>query len=30
MPSFTHIDKDGHVRMVDVTDKKPTLRTAVA
>ena len=30
MPSFTHIDTDGHVRMVDVTEKKATLRTAVA
>ena len=30
MPKFTHIDKKGHVRMVDVTDKKPTLRIAVA
>jgi molybdenum cofactor biosynthesis enzyme len=24
--SFTHIDKKGHVRMVDVTDKKPSER----
>jgi len=30
MKEFTHIDKDGHVRMVDVTDKKATLRVAVA
>lgn len=30
MAQFTHIDKEGHVRMVDVTDKKPTLRIAVA
>jgi len=30
MPEFTHIDKQGRVRMVDVTDKKPTLRVAVA
>jgi cyclic pyranopterin phosphate synthase len=30
MSKFTHIDKEGHVRMVDVTDKKPTLRIAVA
>jgi len=22
MASFTHIDKEGHVRMVDVTEKK--------
>ncbi len=28
MSSFTHIDKDGRVRMVDVTDKKETLREA--
>jgi cyclic pyranopterin phosphate synthase len=30
MSSFTHIDKNGHVRMVDVTEKNPTLRVAVA
>lgn len=30
MSTFTHIDKSGHVRMVDVTDKKPSLRVAVA
>ena len=30
MPSFTHIDKNGHIRMVDVTDKEPTTRKAVA
>jgi len=30
MTSFTHIDDDGRVRMVDVTQKKPTVRTAVA
>lgn len=30
MSSFTHIDDKGHVRMVDVTSKKPTIRTAVA
>lgn len=30
MAEFTHIDKNGQVRMVDVTDKKPTLRVAVA
>ena len=30
MSKFTHIDQDGRVRMVDVTDKKPTFRTAVA
>lgn len=30
MPEFTHIDEQGHVRMVDVTEKNPTRRTAVA
>ena len=30
MSSFTHIDEKGQVRMVDVTAKKPTVRTAVA
>jgi len=30
MSSFTHIDDKGHVRMVDVTGKKPTARVAVA
>jgi len=30
MSSFTHIDDKGRVRMVDVTDKKPTVRLAVA
>ena len=30
MSSFTHIDEKGHVRMVDVTEKKPTVRAAVA
>jgi len=30
MKEFTHIDKEGRVRMVDVTDKKATLRVAVA
>ncbi|MGD2185033.1 MAG: cyclic pyranopterin monophosphate synthase MoaC [Desulfobacterales bacterium] len=30
MSKFTHIDDDGRVRMVDVTAKKPTVRTAVA
>lgn len=30
MAEFTHIDTDGKVRMVDVTDKEPTERTAVA
>ncbi|MGD9134124.1 MAG: cyclic pyranopterin monophosphate synthase MoaC [Desulfobacterales bacterium] len=30
MSSFTHIDDEGRARMVDVTAKKPTVRTAVA
>jgi len=30
MSSFTHIDDQGHVRMVDVSGKQPTLRVAVA
>lgn len=30
MPEFTHIDDEGRVRMVDVTDKLPTDRTALA
>lgn len=30
MPEFTHIDDKGRVRMVDVTDKDATLRTASA
>ncbi len=30
MAEFTHIDQDGRVRMVDVSDKTPTLRIAVA
>jgi len=30
MSSFTHIDDEGRVRMVDVTAKKPTERMAVA
>ncbi len=30
MPRFTHIDDAGRVRMVDVTEKKTTVRTAVA
>jgi len=30
MSSFTHIDEKGHVRMVDVTEKKPTVRVALA
>lgn len=30
MTSFTHIDKHGHVRMVDVTEKEASVRTAIA
>jgi cyclic pyranopterin monophosphate synthase len=30
MDSFTHIDDEGRVRMVDVTEKQETLRTARA
>jgi cyclic pyranopterin phosphate synthase len=30
MSKFSHIDDKGRVRMVDVTAKKPTERTAVA
>ena len=30
MSSFTHINEKGQVRMVDVTDKETTVRTAVA
>jgi cyclic pyranopterin phosphate synthase len=30
MSKFTHIDDKGRIRMVDVTEKKPTLRTATA
>ena len=30
MEEFTHIDKEGRVRMVDVSGKEPTLRVAVA
>lgn len=30
MASFTHLDDEGRVRMVDVSDKSPTHRTAVA
>jgi len=28
--SFTHLDRSGHARMVDVTEKSPTVRTATA
>jgi cyclic pyranopterin phosphate synthase len=30
MAEFTHLDSEGRVRMVDVTQKKTTVRTAVA
>jgi cyclic pyranopterin phosphate synthase len=30
MSKFTHLDDQGRVRMVDVTDKKPSVRVAVA
>ena len=30
MTEFTHIDKDGRVRMVDVSDKPPSDRRAIA
>ena len=30
MKEFTHIDEQGHVRMVDVSGKEPTLRVAIA
>ena len=30
MPEFTHLDEEGRVRMVDVTSKKATVRTALA
>jgi cyclic pyranopterin phosphate synthase len=30
MAEFTHLDAEGRVRMVDVTEKSPTVRTAVA
>ena len=29
-PPFTHLDAAGHARMVDVTDKQPTVRSATA
>ena len=28
--SFTHLDESGHARMVDVTAKQPTVRSATA
>ena len=30
MSEFTHLDETGHARMVDVTGKEPTVRTATA
>ena len=30
MAAFTHLDDQGRVRMVDVSEKPPTLRRAVA
>ncbi len=30
MATFTHIDEEGRVRMVDVSDKEPTMRIAKA
>jgi cyclic pyranopterin phosphate synthase len=30
MSKFTHIDDEGRVRMVNITDKKPSIRVAVA
>ena len=30
MSAFTHLDDAGHARMVDVTQKQPTVRTATA
>lgn len=30
LPEFTHIDKEGHVKMVDITDKDQSLRVALA
>ena len=30
MSDFTHLDAAGHARMVDVTDKQPTVRAATA
>ena len=28
--TFTHLDAAGHARMVDVTEKQPTVRSATA
>ena len=30
MSEFTHLDERGHARMVDVTLKQPTVRSATA
>lgn len=30
MSAFTHLDDAGHARMVDVTQKQPTVRSAIA
>ncbi|WP_029291170.1 cyclic pyranopterin monophosphate synthase MoaC [Cellulomonas sp. HZM] len=30
MTQFTHLDEAGHARMVDVTEKQPTVRSATA
>lgn len=30
LPAFTHLDESGHARMVDVTLKQPTVRSATA
>lgn len=30
MSTFTHLDEDGQARMVDVTEKSPTVRSATA
>ncbi len=30
MHTFTHLDAQGHARMVDVTEKQPTVRSATA
>ena len=30
MTAFTHLDQAGHARMVDVTEKEPTVRSATA
>lgn len=30
MSTFTHLDDSGHARMVDVTEKQPTVRAATA